>query len=47
MCDPLWAIPFAAMSSVGHAGFLGGKYGQSGEPAGFAARLRDILAEGV
>jgi pimeloyl-ACP methyl ester carboxylesterase len=29
----------------GHGGFLGGEYGQTGEPAAFAARLRDALAE--
>jgi pimeloyl-ACP methyl ester carboxylesterase len=27
-----------------HAGFLGGEYGQTGEPDEFAARLRDVLA---
>jgi len=27
-----------------HGGFLGGEYGQVGEPAAFAARLRDVLA---
>jgi pimeloyl-ACP methyl ester carboxylesterase len=27
----------------GHAGFLGGEYGQSGEPDAFAARLREVL----
>jgi len=30
----------------GHGGFLGGEYGQSGEPDAFAARLREVLAEG-
>jgi pimeloyl-ACP methyl ester carboxylesterase len=29
----------------GHDGFLGGEYGQSGEPDAFAARLREVLAE--
>ncbi len=29
-----------------HGGFLGGEYGQTGEPDAFAARLRDVLAEG-
>ena len=29
----------------GHGGFLGGEYGQSGEPDAFAARLREVLAE--
>jgi pimeloyl-ACP methyl ester carboxylesterase len=28
----------------GHAGFLGGEYGQSGEPDAFAAKLREVLA---
>lgn len=27
-----------------HGGFLGGEYGQTGEPDAFAARLRDVLA---
>jgi pimeloyl-ACP methyl ester carboxylesterase len=29
-----------------HGGFLGGEYGQMGEPNAFAAKLRDVLAEG-
>ena len=29
----------------GHGGFLGGEYGQMGEPDAFAAKLRDILAQ--
>ena len=29
----------------GHAGFLGGEYGQPGDPDGFAATLRAVLAE--
>ena len=29
-----------------HGGFLGGEYGQTGDPDAFAAKLRDILAEG-
>jgi pimeloyl-ACP methyl ester carboxylesterase len=28
----------------GHAGFLGGEYGQRGEPDEFAAKLREVLA---
>jgi pimeloyl-ACP methyl ester carboxylesterase len=28
----------------GHGGFLGGEYGQSGDPDAFAARLREVLA---
>jgi hypothetical protein len=30
----------------GHGGFLGGEYGQMGEPEAFAAKLREVLAEG-
>ncbi len=29
-----------------HGGFLGGEYGQSGEPDAFAAKLREVLGEG-
>jgi pimeloyl-ACP methyl ester carboxylesterase len=29
-----------------HGGFLGGEYGQRGDPDAFAAKLRDVLAEG-
>ena len=32
------------MFPSGHGGFLGGEYGQSGDPDGFAARLREVLA---
>ena len=28
----------------GHGGFLGNEYGQPGDPAGFAAKLREVLA---
>ncbi|MBA2721168.1 MAG: alpha/beta hydrolase [Chloroflexi bacterium] len=28
----------------GHGGFLGGEYGQTGDPDGFAAKLREVLA---
>jgi pimeloyl-ACP methyl ester carboxylesterase len=31
----------------GHAGFLGGEYGKTGEPEAFAARLREVLAAQV
>ncbi len=31
----------------GHAGFLGGEYGQTGEPDAFAATLREALATGA
>lgn len=27
----------------GHGGFLGGEYGQIGEPDAFAGRLREVL----
>lgn len=29
-----------------HGGFMGGEYGQAGDPDGFAAKLREVLAEG-
>jgi hypothetical protein len=29
----------------GHGGFLGGEYGQTGDPDAFAARLREVLTE--
>jgi hypothetical protein len=29
----------------GHGGFLGGEYGQTGNPDAFAAKLRDVLEE--
>jgi len=29
-----------------HGGFLGGEFGQHGEPEAFAARLREVLAIG-
>jgi hypothetical protein len=28
-----------------HGGFLGGEYGQAGEPEAFAAKLREVLAQ--
>jgi len=31
----------------GHAGFLGGEYGQTGEPDAFAAKLREVLEQGA
>lgn len=31
----------------GHAGFLGGEYGQAGEPEAFASKLREVLATGA
>jgi pimeloyl-ACP methyl ester carboxylesterase len=33
-------VPFPS----NHGGFLGGEYGQTGEPEAFAARLREVLA---
>ena len=33
------------MFPSGHAGFLGGEYGQTGEPDAFAARVREVLAD--
>ncbi|WP_299051558.1 alpha/beta hydrolase [uncultured Nocardioides sp.] len=34
----------AVVFPSGHAGFLGGEYGQTGQPDAFAARLREVLA---
>jgi pimeloyl-ACP methyl ester carboxylesterase len=31
----------------GHAGFLGGEYGQMGDPDAFAVKLREVLASGA
>lgn len=31
----------------GHDGFLGGEYGQTGQPGAFAAKLRDVLSSGA
>jgi hypothetical protein len=28
----------------GHSGFMGGEYGQTGEPEAFAAKLREVLS---
>ncbi|HSS36893.1 MAG TPA: alpha/beta hydrolase, partial [Patescibacteria group bacterium] len=36
----LTPVPFPS----GHGGFLGGEYGQTGDPDGFAATLRKVLA---
>ena len=30
----------------GHGGFLGGEFGQAGQPEAFAARLREVLEGG-
>jgi pimeloyl-ACP methyl ester carboxylesterase len=37
------AVPFPG----GHDGFLGGEYGQTGDPEAFATKLRDVLATGA
>jgi hypothetical protein len=29
----------------GHGGFLGGEYGQTGEPDAFALKLREVLGQ--
>lgn len=34
----------AVLFPSGHGGFLGGEYGQTGEPDAFAAKLREVLA---
>jgi hypothetical protein len=31
----------------GHAGFLGGEFGRTGDPDAFAAKLRDVLEAGA
>lgn len=36
----------AVVFPSGHGGFLGGEYGQTGEPEAFAAALRQVLAQG-
>lgn len=36
------AVPFPS----DHGGFMGGEYGQAGDPDAFAAKLRLVLAEG-
>ena len=42
VADRLGTTPVAFPSN--HGGFLGGEYGQTGEPEAFAARLREVLA---
>ncbi len=42
VAERLGTVPVVFPS--GHAGFLGGEYGQAGEPDAFAARLREVLA---
>jgi pimeloyl-ACP methyl ester carboxylesterase len=44
MADLLGTTPVIFPS--GHGGFLGDEYGQPGEPDAFAAKLREVLAEG-
>ena len=39
-----WA-PRSVIFPSGHGGFLGGEYGQTGEPDAFAAKLREVLAQ--
>ncbi|WP_152193157.1 alpha/beta hydrolase [Georgenia satyanarayanai] len=34
-----------AVFPSGHSGFMGGEYGQTGEPEAFAAKLREVLAD--
>jgi pimeloyl-ACP methyl ester carboxylesterase len=36
----------AVVFPSGHGGFLGGEYGQTGEPDAFAAKLREVLEQG-
>jgi len=44
VADRLDRMP--ALFPDGHAGFLGGEYGQTGEPEMFAANLREVLTDG-
>jgi len=41
--DKGWGHGMAAVFPSHHGGFLGGEFGQSGEPEAFAARLREVL----
>jgi pimeloyl-ACP methyl ester carboxylesterase len=43
VADVLGTIPVPFPG--GHGGFLGGEYGQTGEPDAFAATLREVLAD--
>ncbi len=36
----------AAIFPSNHGGFLGGEYGQTGDPGAFAKRLRELLERG-
>ena len=42
--SPSGSGPTPVVFPSGHGGFLGGEYGQSGEPDAFAAKLREVLA---
>jgi hypothetical protein len=42
VAEKLGTTPVAFPS--GHGGFLGGEYGQTGEPDAFAGKLREVLA---
>ncbi len=44
VAERLGTVPVAFPS--GHGGFLGGEYGQTGEPDAFAAKLREVLTQG-
>ena len=44
--SPSGSAPTPVIFPSGHGGFLGGEYGQAGEPDAFAAKLREVLAEG-
>ena len=41
---PSGSAPSRSVFPSHHGGFLGGEYGQTGDPDAFAARLRDVLA---
>ena len=43
LVDRLDAAPVTFPSN--HGGFLGGEYGQTGDPDAFATKLREVLAE--
>ena len=45
VAEQLGSTPVAFPS--GHGGFLGGEYGQTGDPEAFAARLREVLSAGA
>ncbi|MGH3667630.1 MAG: alpha/beta fold hydrolase [Acidimicrobiia bacterium] len=39
-------VALSAASTSDHGGFLGGEYGQTGDPEAFASKLREVLDEG-